>query len=119
MRSRKMRRKMMVGLLTALGGATMLQSGNGCLNTLLSIPVCGVVLPDTVCTPEDQLLLTFRFLQVPDFGTDPSCTIPFGCSGPGNSSFPFGGGTPVNPQAGGTGGGGVGGAGGAGGGGGI
>lgn len=108
MRSRKLKRRVTLLALSALGGGMVFASGNGCLNTLLSIPVCGTVVPTTVCTPEDQLLLTFRFLQVPDFGVDPSCTIPYSC---GDVDFPFGGGAPQGTQAGGTGGGGAGGGG--------
>jgi hypothetical protein len=96
------------GLILGVLGGGMLFS-NGCLNALLSIQICGVVVPATVCTPEDQLLLTFQFLEVPDFDIDPSCTIPNGCfrnDAFDDGSFPFGGDAPEMPQAGGGGGGG-------------
>lgn len=95
-----------------LSGGLLYQ--NGCLNALLSIQVCGVILPPTICTPTDQLLLTFPFLEVPDFRADPTCTIPNGCftrDDVTDGSFPFGGGPPVPPQNN-TGGGGGGGGGG-------
>jgi hypothetical protein len=97
-----------------LAGGTMF--GNGCMNALLSITPCGTIVPLTVCTPVDQLNLVFPLLEIPDFRTDPSCTIPFGCGDRGASDlFPtipgaFGGGAST-PPTGGTGGGGGGGGG--------
>jgi len=91
-----------------LSGGMLYQ--NGCLNALYSIQICGVVLPATVCTPEDQLLLVFPFLEVPDFEIDPTCTIPFGCFDRGDDvndgEYPFGGGPP-NPPTQNSGGGGI------------
>lgn len=96
------------------GGAVF---DNGCFNTLASINVCGTVL--TFCTPADQINLLFPYLTIPDYSTDPSCTIPFGC-GEGDiyTDIPPGlpGGDapdqPQNDQGGGLGGGGGGGGGG-------
>ena len=83
---------------------------NGCFNFLTSLQICGVIVPATICTPEDQLLLTFQFQEVPNFDVDPSCTIPFSC---GTPQYPFGGGPPTQPPntpgGGGAGGGGAGG----------
>lgn len=62
-------------LLSIFIGCTFI--GNGCINTIVSLPVCGSVL--TFCTPNDQLMIFFPLLEIPDFGTDPSCTIPLGC----------------------------------------
>ncbi|MEE8170731.1 MAG: hypothetical protein V3T70_09300, partial [Phycisphaerae bacterium] len=62
-------------LLAVFGGGVMYATG--CTNFLFSINVCGTVLLN--CTPEDQLLLVFPFLDVPDFDIDPTCTIPTGC----------------------------------------
>src|SRR5438876_969546 len=81
-------------MLAGLGGGTLFAGNNGCLNTLLSIQVCGTIVPSTICTPQDQLALEFRFLQVPDFQIDPSCTIPFSC---GAAQYPFGGTAPQGP----------------------
>lgn len=113
-RSRKVK-KVMIALSTLLAGGTVLD--NGCINTIASIPFCGALL--TFCTPADQLNLFLPSLQVPDYDTDPSCTIPLGCGGgdlytnipPG---FPGGSAPvpPVNNQGGGTGGTGGGGGGG-------
>jgi hypothetical protein len=60
-----------------LAGGTVL--GDGCINTLASIPVCGTVL--TFCTPRDQLNLMYPMLDLPNFNWDPSCTVPMGCAG--------------------------------------
>lgn len=68
-------RKAIMGAVVALSGGAVFD--NGCMNTLASINVCGTVL--TFCTPTDQLNLLFPYLEVPDFQTDPSCTIPLGC----------------------------------------
>ena len=115
MRKYKSVRKIALGLTVLLSGGTVL--GNGCFNTVASIPVCGTIL--TFCTPADQLNMLFPYLQVPDFQTDPSCTIPLGC-GTGDvygnipPGFPGGGAPtpPSNGQGGGAGGGGGGGGGG-------
>jgi hypothetical protein len=116
-RTRKLNRAL-IGLSVLLGGGTVLS--DGCINTIASIPICGTVL--TFCTPADQLNLFFPMLEVPDFNSDPSCTIPLGCGGSDifpniPAGFPGGGASeePTNNQ----GGGGVGGGGGGGGGGGI
>jgi hypothetical protein len=97
---------------TVAGGSVF---GNGCANLAFSITPCGTIVPLTVCTPTDQLNLLFPLLQVPDYRTDPSCTIPFGCGDRGASDlFPTipggpGGGPSDPPTSGGGGGGGGGG----------
>lgn len=115
MRTHNKTRKVILGLSMILAGGTAFN--NGCFNTLASINVCGTVL--TFCTPADQINALFPYLQVPDYRTDPSCTIPLGC-GPGDvytnipPGFP-GGDAPNQPtdaQGGGLGGGGGGGGGG-------
>ena len=78
---------------------------DGCINTLASINLCGTVL--TFCTPADQLNLFFPYLSIPDYKSDPSCTIPLGC-GPSDvyqnipAGFPGGGSVnqPTNGQTG-------------------
>ncbi len=77
MRKYKSIRKIALGLTVLLSGGTVLD--NGCFNTLASINVCGTIL--TFCTPADQINMLFPYLEVPDFQTDPSCTIPLGCDG--------------------------------------
>jgi len=107
------------GLLLTLGGGMLFS--NGCMNLLTSIQICGVVVPVTVCTPEDQLLLTFQFQEVPNYTVDPTCTIPTACDNGGAvGDYPFDGTDPEQPDvpAGGSVGGGVGGGGAGGGGGG-
>ena len=79
MKRYRLLRKVMVGAAVLMAGGTVLS--NGCMNALASVSVCGTVL--TFCTPQDQLNLLFPMLEVPDFDTDPSCTIPLGC-GPGD-----------------------------------
>ncbi len=108
-------RKVLIGVSTVLAGGTLL--ANGCMNTLASLNLCGTVL--TFCTPADQLNLFFPMLEVPDFATDPSCTIPLGCGDGdlfGNIPPGFPGGDepdqPSDDQGGGAGGGGGGGGGG-------
>jgi hypothetical protein len=97
-----------------LAGGSVL--GSGCMNTLASINLCGTVF--TFCTPTDQLNLLFPMLELPDFDTDPSCTIPLGCGGsdvlPPLEGGPGGGETdePIDDSGGGLGGGGGGGGGG-------
>ncbi len=65
---------------------------------ITSINLCGTVF--TFCEPVDQLNLMFPYLEMPDYGTDPSCTIPLGC-GDGDVLPPLegspGGGTPDAP----------------------
>lgn len=116
MNLRKTRSKLALAA-AVMGGGLLLN--NGCLNLALSITPCGTIVPLTVCTPVDQLNLIFPYLQIPDFHTDPSCTIPFGCGDQGASdlfpTIPGGpGGGASDPPTGGTGGGGGGGGGGAG-----
>lgn len=104
-------RKTMVGIGLLFAGGTVMQ-GN-CINTIASLPICGGLL--TFCTPGDQISALFPLLQVPDFSSDPSCTIPIACGGgglfPPLPGFP-GGDAPEDPeddQGGGVGGGGGGG----------
>ena len=75
MKNHKSVRKITLGLTVLLSGSTVFD--NGCFNTLASVNVCGTIL--TFCTPADQINLLFPYLEVPDFDTDPSCTIPLGC----------------------------------------
>lgn len=75
MRKYKTIKKVAFGLTVLLSGGTVLD--NGCMNTVASINVCGTIL--TFCTPADQINLLFPYLEVPDFQTDPSCTVPLGC----------------------------------------
>jgi hypothetical protein len=70
-------KRMLLGASILLAGGTVLS--NGCMNTLVSIPVCGAIL--TFCTPGDQLTMFWPYLEVPDYTTDPSCSIPYGCGG--------------------------------------
>jgi len=70
-------RKALLGLTAVLAGGTAFD--NGCINTVASIPFCGTIL--TFCTPADQLNLFLPSLTIPDYETDPSCTIPLGCAG--------------------------------------
>lgn len=108
-RTRRMK-KLTAVLATALAGGTMLQ--NGCTNILLGLTPCGTVL--AFCEPGDQALLLFRYFEIPDYRTDPTCTIPFACGGDDNNLFP----PPIGGDGGGVqvgGGGGLGGGGGGGG----
>lgn len=73
-RARLIRRMTLVATIALAGGTAF---GNGCINTFASVPWCGGLL--TWCTPDDQLNLLYPLLETPDFTTDPSCTIPFGC----------------------------------------
>lgn len=75
--------KVLMTTTVVLGGGAVL--GNGCMNTLASIPICGTVL--TFCTPADQINMLWPYLEVPDFRTDPSCTIPYGCGEQGASDL--------------------------------
>jgi hypothetical protein len=75
MRRHRRIKKALLSLSVMLGGGTVM--ADGCLNTLASINLCGTVL--TFCTPADQLNLFLPYLTLPDFNTDPSCTIPLGC----------------------------------------
>lgn len=59
-------------ILTVILLATLSMVMGGCV-----INLCGTVL--TFCTPIDQLNLMFPLLQVPDYDSDPSCSIPLGC----------------------------------------
>ncbi|HVP10219.1 MAG TPA: hypothetical protein VMV94_03425 [Phycisphaerae bacterium] len=77
MRRHKKIQKVVLALSIALAGGTVL--GDGCINTLASIPICGTVL--TFCTPQDQLNLFYPMLETPNFQWDPSCTVPYGCDG--------------------------------------
>ncbi len=111
MRRHRLLQKALFGLSAALAGGMVL--GNGCINTLASVPICGTVL--TFCTPQDQLNLMYPMLDLPNFDWDPSCTIPLGCGdgdlyppNGGNGGYP-GGDSPDEPsdtQSGGQGGGG-------------
>lgn len=111
MRKYRLLTKTMLGASLLLAGGTVL--GNGCINTVASLPICGAVL--TFCTPADQLNLLWPMLTTPDFAADPSCTIPGGCGTQGASDLmpptggPGGTGTPSPSD---TSGGGVGGGGG-------
>jgi hypothetical protein len=111
MRRRKLLTKAMLAASLLFAGGTILS--NGCINTLASINLCGTVF--TFCTPVDQLNLLYPLLEVPDWDTDPSCTLPFGCSDTdirqGLEGVPAGDGTPEpeDAQGGGLGGGGGGG----------
>lgn len=87
MQRHKMLQKTLLGLSALLAGGTML--GNGCMNTIASLPICGGVL--TFCTPQDQLNLLYPLLDVPNYGWDPSCTVPLGCGG--SDLYPPDGGT--------------------------
>jgi len=49
-----------------------------CITLSAGCNLCGTVF--TFCTPTDQLNLMFPILEYPDYYTDPSCTIPLGCS---------------------------------------
>ncbi len=113
----KRARKLMIAA-AVIGNGVVL--GNGCANMLFSISPCGTVVPTTICTPADQLNLLFPYLNIPDYRTDPSCTIPFGCGEQGDSDLfppsggPGGGASDPPDQSdsgGGTGGGGTGGGG--------
>lgn len=121
MRRHTILKKALLGASVLLAGGTVL--GNGCMNTLASINLCGTVF--TFCTPGDQLSMFWPYLEVPDYRTDPSCTIPMGCGGqPGGEGgtdlfptipgAPGGSGSepPTDDQGGGVGGGGGGGGGG-------
>ena len=108
MRKQKLLTKVMVSAGLLFAGGTVLSSG--CMNTLASVNLCGTVFP--WCEPVDQLNLMFPYLDVPDFGSDPSCTIPLGC-GEGGVLPPLDGGPggdapdqPSDDQGGGLGGGG-------------
>ena len=107
-----------MALSIALAGGTVL--GNGCINWMASVPVCGTVL--TFCTPQDQLNLMYPMLDLPNFNWDPSCTFPMGCgqgdlypsggansTGGGSNGLPGGGApdAPSNTSSGTGGGGGV------------
>ena len=101
-------KKTLLTIAVMLGGGTVM--ADGCLNTLASVNVCGTVL--TFCTPADQLNLFLPYLKLPDFKTDPSCTIPLGCGASDiytniPAGFPGGGSInpPTNGQTGSTGGG--------------
>ncbi len=96
-RARLIRKMAMVATIALAGGTAF---GNGCINTVASVPWCGGLF--TWCDPSDQLNLFYPMLETPDFGTDPSCTIPYGC-GDGDlfpvaddQQFP-GGGAPEEP----------------------
>jgi len=49
-----------------------------CIALSAGCNLCGTVF--TFCTPTDQLNLMFPILEYPDYYSDPSCTIPLGCS---------------------------------------
>ena len=98
MRRHKFVTKILVGASVLCAGGTVL--GNGCINTLASINLCGTVLP--WCTPADQLNLLYPMLETPDFRADNSCTIPLGCGATDlyndiPEGFPGGGG-PEEPE---------------------
>ena len=109
MRRHKFLTKTLLSVSILLAGGTVLS--NGCINTLASLPICGGIL--TFCTPADQLNLLYPMLEVPDFDTDPSCTIPLGCDSSDlfSGAAPGGGASdqPSDAQGGGLGGGGGGG----------
>jgi hypothetical protein len=75
MRRHKKLQRVALSLSIILAGGTVL--GDGCINTLASIPVCGTLL--TFCTPQDQLNLMFGMLDLPNYNWDASCTVPYGC----------------------------------------
>ena len=108
MRKRKLFTKAVLSAGLLFAGGTVLS--NGCMNTLASLNLCGTVF--TFCDPVDQLNLMYPMLEVPDFDSDPSCTIPLGC-GDGDVLPPLEGGPggdapdpPSDDQGGGLGGGG-------------
>jgi hypothetical protein len=87
MRKYKLLTKAMLGASLLLAGGTVL--GNGCANTIASLPICGSIL--TFCTPGDQINFLWPWLETPDFSVDPSCTIPYDCGGAaptGSDLFP-------------------------------
>jgi hypothetical protein len=89
-------RKALFTAAVILGGGTVMDTS--CINALASVNVCGTVL--TFCTPADQLNLFFPYLTIPDYSTDPSCTIPLGCGASDvytNIPPGFPGGGSVNP----------------------
>lgn len=111
MRRYKFLSKTLLSISLVLAGGAVFS--NGCINTVASLPICGGIL--TFCTPGDQLTMLWPLLETPDFNTDPSCTIPYGCDstdlfGPIDGA-PGGGGSdqPSDDQGGGAGGGGGGG----------
>ena len=65
----------MLGVSVLFAGGTVLSTS--CMNTVASIPLCGTVFH--WCTPADQLNLFLPVIDVPDYDTDPSCTLPMGC----------------------------------------
>jgi len=115
MNRKKLVKKLSLATAVMLGGGTLLQGA--CSNTLLTLgaSTCGTVF--AFCTPGDAALMLFRFFEIPDFDTDPTCTIPFACGpDPDDNLFPppIGGGGGGVTTGGGGGGGGVGGGGGGG-----
>ncbi|OWY72613.1 hypothetical protein B7486_06755 [cyanobacterium TDX16] len=98
MKNHKRIKKIGMTISAVLAGGAVFD--NGCFNTLASINVCGTLL--TFCTPADQINALFPYLTIPDFGTDPSCTVPFGCgTGDIYTDIPVGfpgGGAPDQPQ---------------------
>ena len=72
-------RRMVLAAATVAGGGVVLN--NGCANFAYSITPCGTVVPTTICTPTDQANLLFPYLEIPDYSSDPSCSIPRGCAG--------------------------------------
>lgn len=70
-------RRLLIASATVAGGGMVLN--NGCANFAMSITPCGTVVPTTICTPADQANLLFPYLNIPDYSSDPSCSIPRGC----------------------------------------
>ena len=77
MRRYRLLRKIMVSASLLMAGGTVM--GNGCVNTVASLPICGGLL--AFCDSFDQINFLFPILETPDFRQDPSCTIPLGCGG--------------------------------------
>ncbi len=84
MRRYRILRKALMGATAVLAGGTVLQSG--CASLAMSVTPCGTVF--TFCEPFDQAIQLFQFFDIPDWETDPSCVIPFGC-GDGGLFPPF------------------------------
>ncbi len=77
MKRYRLLRKIMVSASLLMAGGTVM--GNGCVNTLASLPICGGLL--TFCDSFDQINPLFPLLETPNVQADPSCTIPLGCGG--------------------------------------
>jgi hypothetical protein len=72
---RKLGLKLLLVALTLCCGSLYQQ---GCFESLvLGANPCGTVL--AVCTPEQWLRAVFPLVTVPNYESDPSCSIPFRC----------------------------------------